>query len=184
MNEPLDELYFQRLYELVANPKTRNPSKTYWKLLGQLFRKEFVWFIPNDDNRIADGLELRDEFLAYEGIDDVDPAWMNLGCSFLELLIGLSRRLSFFAEGEPDSWFWTLIENLGLEKFNDHYGVPTDVVDETLDRVIFRTYDARGRGGLFPLERAPKDQRQVELWYQMHTYIMEQDEEGRLGGLL
>lgn len=173
--KPLDELYFTWLYGQVGSVEIRNPSKTYWKLFKHLFTKEFVWIIPNDDNRAEDGRDLR-----YEFIDDhpklngrVPADWMDIGCSMLELLIGLSRRLAFEGEGEPRSWFWVLIENLGLENCNDNAVIPDDDIDDILDQVIWRTYNRNGSGGLFPLKRAAADQREIELWYQMSAYLLE-----------
>jgi hypothetical protein len=91
----------------------------------------------------------------------------------LELLIGLSRRLSFVADGEPFDWFWQLMENLGLEKYNDNTVIPEKEVDGILDEVIWRTYKRNGSGGLFPLRKATEDQRDVELWYQLSAYLLE-----------
>lgn len=172
MNEPLDELYLTWLYSQVASPKARNPSRTYWTLLRQLYKKEFVWFVPNDDNRVEDGRYLRYEFLEAHHRSHEDD-WMDLSCSFLEMLIALSRRLSFQADGEPVIWFWHLIETLELANYNDNVIYPYDEVDEILDRVIWRTYEKDGKGGLFPLKNANRDQRQVEIWYQMSAYLIE-----------
>lgn len=173
MNAPLDELYFQWLYGQVGSLEEKNPSHTYWELLRQLYNKEFVWIIQNDDNRAIDGQALRREFIDQEGITGVDSGWMQLSCSMLELLIALSRRLAFEDGSEVHIWFWRLIENLGLERFNDNTRVPTKLVEGTLNRLIFRTYDRKGHGGLFPLNRTREDQREVELWYQLNEYLIE-----------
>lgn len=174
MNKPLDELYFVWLYSQVGDPEIKNPDFTYWGMLKQLFTKEFIWLIPNDDNRIGDGKDLRSEFVDTEGLQDVDLDWMNLGCSMLELLIGLSRRLSFEVDGEPRDWFWHLIRNLKLDKYTDKNHVRNQQqIDDILDRVIFRTYHGDGQGGIFPLRHARRDQREVELWYQLNAYVLE-----------
>lgn len=175
MNEPFDELYFSWLYSQLGSVKLKTPSKTYWSLLKQLFTKEFVWFIPNDDNRVEDGRDLRYEFLDHVDLSYPDQEWMYLGCSMLEMILGLSRRLAFEAEGEPRVWFWEFMDNLKLEQYSDaRYD---DIVDEDvnakLDTVIWRTYDRNGNGGLFPLRHAAKDQRKIELWYQKSAYILE-----------
>jgi hypothetical protein len=173
MNAPLDELYFVWLYRQVASVEETNPSKTYWELLHKLFTKEFVWLIPNDDNRLEDGRDLRIEFINEQGIRDVDETWLRLGCSMLELFVGLSRRLSFEADGEPQTWFWHLIENLGLEEYNDNWRLSEQHIEKVLDQVIWRTYKRNGHGGLFPLKRARRDQRDIELWYQLSAYVLE-----------
>lgn len=173
MNELLDESYLRWLYSQVASVRLKNPSRTYWRILRQLYTKEFIWIIPNDDNRVEDGRDLRYEFIEEQGLEDVDQEWMNLGCSFLEMMIGLSRRLSFEDDGEPRTWFWKLMENLDLERYNDNVVIPDDKVDEILDTVIQRTYKRDGRGGLFPLRSARFDQRDVEIWYQLSAYLLE-----------
>ena len=173
MNEQLDELYIQWLYSQVASVRLRNPSRTYWRILRQLYVKEFIWIIPNDDNRVEDGRDLRYEFIEELGLRDIDEAWLRQGCSFLEMLIGLSRRLSFEDDGEPRTWFWKLMENLNLEQYNDNALIPEQEVDDILDTVIFRTYRRDGRGGLFPLRNARYDQRDVEIWYQLSAYLLE-----------
>ena len=172
MSKPLDELYLRWLYSQVGDPATKNPARTYWRMLKQLYTKEFVWIIPNDDNRIEDGKGLRYEFVDQEGLTDVDPGWLGLGSSFLELLIGLSRRLSFMAEETPKFWFWHLVDNLGI-CYTDKVTLKADV-DMILDQVIWRTYGPDGVGGLFPLRRAQEDQTKIEIWYQMCAYVLEQ----------
>lgn len=172
MNKPLDELYLNWLYQLIEDPTIANASRTYWNLAGLLYKKEFVWFIANDDNRAEDGRYLRYEFIEDLGLDDVDPDWLELGCSMLELLIGLSRRLSFLGEGDPRDWFWHMIDNLGL-RYNDRNKIPTEYADEVLDGINWRTYKRSGAGGLFPLHHSKQDQRDIELWHQLSAYLLE-----------
>jgi hypothetical protein len=66
-----------------------------------------------------------------------------------------------------------MLENLDLCQYNDRVNLPEDKIEETLDRVIWRTYNFNGRGGIFPLRRPRQDQRDVELWYQLNAYIIE-----------
>lgn len=173
MSPPLDELYFQWLYNQVGSEKVSDRSRTYWELLKQLHMKEFVWIVPNDDNRAEDGRDLRQEFLEAEGVEIEDPDWLRLGCSMLELFIGLSRRLAFEADGEPFDWFWHLMDNVGLRIYSDARIMSTDRINDILDRIIWRTYEPDGTGGLFPLKNPGKDQREVELWYQLSAYLLE-----------
>ena len=133
-------------------------------------------FAVSHRHRIEDGKDLRYEFVEQSGLEDVDRAWTQLGCSILELLVGLSRRLAFEAEGQPYEWFWQLVINAGLSKFSDSamvYEFSEEMIDEILDRIIFRTYTPDGHGGLFPLQRPEHDQRKIELWYQLNAYLLE-----------
>lgn len=176
MSTRLEELYFEWLYSQVASIKLKNPSRTFYKILWILFTKEFAWFVPNDDNRVEDGKELRYEFLAKQNIDprDVDRDWLEIECSMLELFIGLSKRLSFETNAPVYEWFWEIMENLDLV-YNDNVHIPRERVEEKLDQVIWRTYRRNGRGGIFPLQRPQRDQREVELWYQLNAYLLERD---------
>jgi hypothetical protein len=175
VNLPLDESYLKWLYEQIGISKLKNPSRTHWSLARQLFRKEFIWIVPNDDNRVEDGRELRHEFLEVTNTKNPGSEWMGLGCSMLEMLIALSRRLAFLAEGESRDWFWELIENMGIgmarsndKQYDTHLQAE---IDEILDKVIWRTYYKDGTGGLFPLVNPEKDQRKLEIWYQMGSYL-------------
>jgi len=178
MNEPqpLDELYFVWLYSQVADPELTDPSLTFWNLLKILFTREFIWLIPNDDNRLEDGKALRQEFIHDESLREVDSEWIGLGCSVLELMVGLARALSFEADGEPHYWFWRMMQNIGLHKYSDDKRLQKKQVEKILDRVIFRNYKANGEGGFFPLENPDQDMRKVELWYQLGAYVLEQSE--------
>lgn len=173
MSGTLDDQYLPWLYGQVAEVKTRRSSRTYWDLFRQLYSTEFVWFVPNDDNRAEDGRELRYEWAESSKIP-VDPNWLTLGCSFLELLIGLSRRLVFEAESDVSVWFWHLIGNLGLTGFHDRSNYNAQEVDDITSAVIWRTYDENGNGGLFPLRQSNHDQRKIELWYQLSEYLLQE----------
>lgn len=174
MSAPVDELYFKWLYKQVGSVREKDPSKSYWNLLRQLYQKEFVWFVPNDHNRVEDGRDLRLRFVHYSGVNPSDE-WMSLGCSMLEMMIALSHRLAFEDGHSPRGWFWRLIENLGFTELTDaNWGELTDeAVDEVLEQVIWRTYAPDGTGGLFPLEQPTQDQRQTEIWYQLCAYLIE-----------
>lgn len=174
-NKPLDELYFVWLCGQVGcSIDQKNPSKSYWRLLKQLYTKEFVWIVANDDNRAEDGRFLREEFLRGFRVKKIDEDWVRLGCSMLELIIALSRRLAFEAEGEPRDWFWLLLKNLGIAHYNDSSRYSFRRVDEILEKVIWRQYDRNGSGGLFPLNHNINgDQRRVEMWYQLSAYVLE-----------
>lgn len=177
MSAYLDQLYFDWLYSQVCSVKVKNPTHTFRNLLHILYTKEFVWIIPNDDNRALDGRELRYDFLREEelNLSPQDKRWMDLGCSMLELLIGIARRLEFETDVPAKDWFWELLENLNLHKLNDERQISRHNVEEVLDRVIWRLYERDGKGGLFPLVHAEKDQRKVEIRYQLSEYIFERD---------
>jgi hypothetical protein len=173
MKGPLDEQYFVWLYGQVAPLSERRPSKTYWDLLRQLYKTEFVWLIADDHNRAEDGKALRQEFIHVQNVPNADNDWNDIGCCVLELLIGLGRRVSFQLGGDSAAWFWTIIENLGLDECSDITNYDQDSVDSALHHFMYREYSYNGTGGAFPLLRANEDQRHVEMWYQLNAYVLE-----------
>lgn len=177
MDQPLDELYLRWLYKQVGRAGSTS-SRTHWDLFRKLFTTEFIWIVPNDDNRVEDGRELRLEFIEESDHLEVDASWLGLGCSVLEMLIALSQRLSFEAEGEAREWFWLMLRNLKLERFNDSRFSHEDADYEVgliLETLIWRNYNRTGHGGLFPLQNPQEDQRKVEIWYQLSAYLAELD---------
>lgn len=171
--DKITDAYFDWLYALVLPMTTvKNPSRSYSQLLEVLINIDFNWTVPNDDNRVMDALELRYEFV------NSPPISQNQTCTFLEMLIALSRRASFQSSGDVDDWFWHILSNIGIgRQFSDDDRfslVLMDDLEERVYRVIFREYDEDGsNGGLFPLNHPVQDQRKVELWYQLAAYILE-----------
>jgi len=166
--ESTEEEYFQWLVSQIQIAQSDNRPKTYHELFERLHNKEFVWIIPNDDNRVADGFDLRAEFL--RGSHYTFP----FGVSVLEVIVALSRRLEFNAEGPAREWAWQLIKNLRLHKMADPLSFQKGRrIDEILDRLIWRTYKPNGVGGFFPLKDTDEDQTKIEIWYQMSAYIID-----------
>lgn len=180
----LDDAYLTWLYGLVSSVQNSNPETNHWSLLRILYMTAFVGYVPNDDNRSADGKELRFEFLQSTGYPLIDPYgdWFDLDCSILEMIMALARRASFEDEnlGTPTEWFWRMLNNLELDGYTDDIFEISiqEEVEETLSRLNNRTYQRNGSGGLFPLKRAREDQRKVELWAQMAAYLLEGDYAG------
>lgn len=175
----LDDVYLTWLYSLVSSVQNTNPSNNHWKLLRVLYTTAFYGYVPNDDNRSADGKDLRIEFLQSTGYPLYDPYgnWFDLDCSVLEMLLALARRAAFEdeAEGSPVEWFWRMIHNLELDSYTDDiFEISVqETVEEVLARLNERKYARNGAGGLFPLSNTRIDQRTVELWTQMSAYLLE-----------
>lgn len=171
----LDDQYFEWLYGQIGVVKNRNPARSHWELARKLYVTPFIWHVRNDDNRAEDGKYLRHEFVNNFDLTDVDRNWMELECSVLEMLIGLARIASFETDEEAYIWFWRFLENLELKEYTDNRWneITEEHVDEILDRFVNRKYDRNGVGGLFPLRHSRRDQRKVELWYQLSAYLLE-----------
>ena len=175
MTQTIDEVYFTWLTDRVDFDFGRSNGKTYVDLMGQLHSKEFVWVVPNDDNRLEDAMELRHQFLNETGITNSGQLLMGVPpLSVLEVILGLSLRCAFNDGGTPPSWAWRLIENLDLHNMSDPLTRrKQEQIDDILENLIWRNYEPDGTGGLFPLTHPNNDQREVEIWYQMNAYIDE-----------
>jgi hypothetical protein len=170
----MENRYFDYLCSLVGR------SQDYSILLGELHKIEYYALIPNDDNRGEDGKQLRHQFIDMDGPHG-SSFLPDRQCTVFEMLIGLSYRLEFETaqsrwEKAPNEWFWVLVDNLNLTRWTNmeiRSFNSTDDMHIRIDWFLSRDYLENGNGGLFPLKYPKKDQRRVEIWYQMSAYIME-----------
>lgn len=173
MNAAVYKDYYNYLLERAG--LTESEMRAYSNLFGRLFSKEFRWLDDSKDiNRAADGEKLRNDFK--EDVGGLTPSAFT-PCSVLEMLVALSSRCENEIMGVPDidntrQWFWDMLNNLGLENYSNNRWNPT-AVERILDRMIFRRYDYSGNGGLFPLRSPASDQRDVEIWYQLASWLNE-----------
>lgn len=164
----VDYEYYIWLTKKISIPN----GKSYLDLFERMHNLEFIWTVPNDDNRVQDGIDLRGEFLEIRGGGEL----ILDGATCLEVLVALSRRMAFIADGGHRStqWAWTLLKNLRLHRFSDP--VTSDRmkrVDDILHDLVWRNYHADGRGGFFPLQNPEVDQTKVEIWHQLNAYVSE-----------
>lgn len=165
--------YFEELYSRVGTLENQNRATSRFCLARQMFETRFVWSIDMDENRAFDGLALRRGFTSSR-----EP------CSVFEVVLALSNHLSFetsfSSQMETSDWFWRLVDNLGLFGYTDEVYFGNDQahleVHDILERFLNRGYEPSGRGGLFPLNSNSGDQRTVELWYQMSSYLLEHED--------
>ena len=154
---------------------TETEIRSYSNLFRTMFEIDFKWdvTIDRDENRAIDGKILRED---YENdtnryIDDIIP------CSFLEMIAGLAIRCENDIMWVPDvdntrQWFWDMLNNTRLEEYDNNNWNRKAVID-IINMVIYRQYDYSGNGGLFPLRDPETDQRRVEIWYQLASWLNE-----------
>ena len=166
--------YFDFLSNIVID------NDNYDLLLMHLHKIEYYSLIPNDDNRGEDGKRLREIFLDNEGPQG--PFCLPEGsCTVLEMLIGLSFRMENELKCGPcgtsaSECFWLFMQNLNLNwaHNNDYFQNDGDnSVAKIVWAVLERKYERNGEGGIFPLKQTRKNQRKVEVWYQMQEYLLE-----------
>lgn len=168
--------YYHWLCYIIRVNHERN---SYYLLAQTLHQKDYRWHVPNDDNRGEDGKSLREKFADDSGYNTYEA--LDGPCTMLEFLIALAERCeAIMADSgygdEVSRWFWEMLENVKLDRFTDEEFEErggTEAVNHILDKILSRYYKRNGQGGLFPLNYAEKDQRKVEIWYQMHTYLLE-----------
>lgn len=166
MREPIEAEYFNWLCAKVLTTS----GTSYHDLLRILYQTEFSWEVQGDKNRADDGCELRYEFLNASGWDP-DPHWFDEPCSVLEMLIAFANRAAFQTDMPPQGWFWEFLENLDLAEHRHVSARDIPRIQEILLIFVSRTYDSSGYGGMFPLRKPQKDQREVEIWYQFCEYL-------------
>lgn len=166
--DDLDEKYFEWLCERI------NAKKSYTKLLEYLHGVPFRWSIPNDENRAADGLELRWQF-QYETKCPVVLGGPE--CTVLEMMVALAIQCEVsIGMDDPefgnrtDKWFWDMIKSLGLKTMTNS-NFSESIVADKIDAFLERDYAPNGEGGLFTIEDCRKDLRDVEIWYQACWYF-------------
>jgi hypothetical protein len=177
MAPPVDDRYFEWLYSQFAAVRNRNPARSYWKLSKLLYTTEFVWLVSNDDNRVEDGVLLRQDFVSEQGSDGVTTEWMTLECSILEMLVALAKRASYQTGEDETTWMGRFFTNLEIDQYRDknYTRAAERTIKDILETFVYRTYEKDGRGGLFPLRQTNQDQTKVELWYQLNAYILENE---------
>lgn len=144
----------------------------YQKLMLAMYETDYFWTVSHDENRSADGLELREEFETNWGgfCEKSGPA------SVLEVLLALSIRCENVIMYDPDEgnrtgiWFWEMIENLGLSSMDD-WGFNYEEFEDIMWTFLNRKYDRDGYGGPFYIAGFDRDMRKIELWYQMNFYM-------------
>ena len=176
--DELNNAYFEWMYQLVCNNERYSKKTSYRKLMMRLHDTEFYYILPMDGNRAEDGVDLRYRF-GYENSYEqaaIADALDDRPCSILEMMIALAIRCEEHIMDNSDigdrtgQWFWSMIVSLGLGPMTDAK-FDKEFVDDILVRFLERDYEPNGEGGLFTIKNCNRDQRSVEIWYQMHKYL-------------
>lgn len=165
MNRFNHDSYFSGLYRTVFGN-----NQEWYDVMMDLNEIDFRWdpSIKYDENRAEDGLQLRRDFLFtaghagdFQGIDEV-PA------SFFEVYVGLGKKMAHLLDRDLPT---TMVYLLAIGPFETY--LDRDEVFAIAERVMDRDYEYDGHGGLFPLRNPPRDQRLVELLYQLNLHVLD-----------
>lgn len=170
--------YYDWMCRLVCN--NRYSKTSYRKLLRYLDSVEFTYTIAMDDNRAADGVDLRYRFGYENDIPDsvIERYLDDHPCTVLEMMIALSLRCEEHIMDNPElgdrtgQWFWGMIVNLGLGPMTDE-NFDVEYSEGVMERFLNREYGPNGQGGLFTVVDTDRDLRDVEIWYQLCWYLNE-----------
>lgn len=177
----MEEEYFEWLVGIVHGD---DPEEPFYNLLATMHNCIFRWTTDLDENRAADGRELRrswDEQCFAPMSDRKFDIFMREPVSCLEVLIGLAIRIQDEIMWNPDKgdrvpvWFWQMVENLGLKDLDDDhfYGSKSsERVTEILENWMDREYSRDGFGSIFPIPKCNRDLRRVQIWSQMSEYFL------------
>lgn len=160
-------------------------NKSYSILFKILFNIYFTPILELDKNRTSDIVSLlREPYIntinRKQLFTDKDVnSFLSETPRFLELIISLGMRIDsdFLREinGVDNSriYFWMILKNLELLQYDDDSFKEENVLKiiDILTKVNTRTYTFNGKGGLFPLEYTEIDQRNVQIWDQMCTFV-------------
>lgn len=149
-------------------------ERNYQKLLWKLYSTDYFYELTYDRNRAADGLFLRKAYAQKTGkLASVKPS-----CTVLEMLVALARKAEDDIMYNPDlgdrtgRWFWVMLENLGLDIYDDYHFFEAEV-NRILDVFLHHRYEKSGVGGAFQIRRRGLDLRKTDLWWQMNAYLEE-----------
>ena len=109
---------------------------------------DFVWYIPEDEDKAIQALRMRDEYCYETGM----PSPRQAPASFLEVVVSITDTLTAMLYQDRESFTKSILLNVGARSFSDDGRLPSEIHEEALiiaERVMYRTYSRNGTGGLF-----------------------------------
>ena len=168
----LEKYYRWLLYKVC----TERQEQEYEKVLRYLASSKFYSAIERDDNLLEHCQYMREGFVDEANDNGVQVEEPTGDISLLEVMVMLSIKaediMQTFDEVDDAKWFWAMMKNSGLS-FYTNYRYHESGVQIHVKRILDRTYEANGKGGLFyiPGIEESYDLSEVELWYQLMWYI-------------
>ena len=172
----MDELWDLYLQHLIWRCRLEN-ERGMECLFSILHNIMFRSVLERDRNREDDGLFLRERFQFPVKYERFIHDFVVKECSVMEVLVALAIRadneiVGDPAEGHPEKFFMEMIKNLGLYRLVKRRYDERDV-NKIIQRWLSRRFESDGRGSPFPVRYDYRDQRGLEIWDQMNSYISE-----------
>lgn len=174
IKERINSDYFEWMHDLVCEDRFAK-TISYRQLLTFLHEVEFIYFVPYDENRAAEGISLRYRYCLLHNCEDLEH-YITGPCSVLEMMVALALRCEETIMDDPlmgnrtSQWFWNMISNMGLGSMSDN-NYNEWLVNDVVTRFLNREYEPDGRGGLFRVKDWDRDMRTAEIWHQLMAYI-------------
>ena len=114
---------------------------------------DFMWYIPEDEDKAIQALRMRDEYCYETG----EPSPRQAPASFLEVFVSITDTLTAMLYQDRDAFTKSILLNLGARSYSDDGRLPSEIHEEALniaERVMYRTYSRNGTGGLFRIPGA------------------------------
>lgn len=109
---------------------------------------DFMWYIPEDEDKAIQALRMRDEYCYETGM----PMPRQAPASFLEVFVSITDTLTAMLYQDRDAFTKSILLNLGARSYSDDGRLPSEIHEAGLDiaeRVMYRAYSKNGTGGLF-----------------------------------
>lgn len=126
----------------------RGCLENYSELASVWDELDFIWYIPEDEDRAIQALRMRDEYCYETGM----PSPRQAPASFLEVFVSITDTLTAMLYQDRESFTKSILLNMGARSYSDDGRLPSEIHEEALiiaERVMYRTYSRNGTGGLF-----------------------------------
>lgn len=126
----------------------RGCLENYSELASVWDEIDFVWYIPEDEDKAVQALRMRDEY-CYE---TEMPSPRQAPASFLEVFVSITDTLTAMLYQDREEFTKSILLNMGARSYSDDVRLPLEIHEEALtiaERVMYRTYGRNGSGGLF-----------------------------------
>nr|DAN30364.1 MAG TPA: hypothetical protein [Caudoviricetes sp.] len=126
----------------------RGCLENYSELASVWDELDFMWYIPEDEDKAIQALRMRDEYCYETGM----PSPRQAPASFLEVFVSITDTLTAMLYQDRESFTKSILLNVGARSYSDDGRLPSEIHEEALniaERVMYRTYSRNGTGGLF-----------------------------------
>ena len=126
----------------------RGCLENYSELASVWDELDFMWYIPEDEDKAIQALRMRDEYCYETGM----PSPRQAPASFLEVFVSITDTLTAMLYKDRESFTKSILLNVGARSYSDDGRLPSEIHEAALniaERVMYRTYSRNGTGGLF-----------------------------------